>query len=286
MNVEENYDSDNMEGYPKAFTDDYSKKKAAPKQVFTRSAYKNFISTFTVQNDEKVKGFKGLKILKEVKRKLKSTLQEHGQIKYYAVARLLMKKKLDDKVLERTDDFYVAGQKHELQREDQISEAVGLDIDYFKDAIPERQARTGSNWIFTRVVSMEVHTVRNKPLPPASYIELPEPLKLKKAIVNVKNKDQQCFKWAILSALFPVSKDAQRVNKYRDCEDNLNWSGLKFPVKLSQIKTFEQKNSISVHVFGCDTKDGKCSPYVLHMVRTSTRGRRGVCLCLCCCLCF
>ena len=35
MNVEENYDSDNMEGYPKAFTDDYSKKKAAPKQVFT-----------------------------------------------------------------------------------------------------------------------------------------------------------------------------------------------------------------------------------------------------------
>jgi hypothetical protein len=166
MNVEENYDSDNMEGYPKAFTDDYSKKKAAPKQVFTRSAYKNFISTFTVQNDEKVKGFKGLKILKEVKRKLKSTLQEHGQIKYYAVARLLMKKKLDDKVLERTDDFYVAGQKHELQREDQISEAVGLDIDYFKDAIPERQARTGSNWIFTRVVSMEVHTVRNKPLPP------------------------------------------------------------------------------------------------------------------------
>ena len=174
-----------MEGYPKAFTDDYSKKKAAPKQVFTRSAYKNFISTFTVQNDEKVKGFKGLKILKEVKRKLKSTLQEHGQIKYYAVARLLMKKKLDDKVLERTDDFYVAGQKHELQREDQISEAVGLDIDYFKDAIPERQARTGSNWIFTRVVSMEVHTVRNKPLPPASYIELPEPLKLKKAIVNV-----------------------------------------------------------------------------------------------------
>lgn len=33
--------------------------------------------------------FKGLKILKEVRRKLKSTLQEHGQIQYYAVARLL-----------------------------------------------------------------------------------------------------------------------------------------------------------------------------------------------------
>jgi hypothetical protein len=110
-----------MNGFPKEFTDDYSKKIAAPNQVFTRSAYKNFISTFTVQNDEKVKGFKGLKILKEVKRKLESTMQEHGQIKYYAVARLLMKKKLDDKVLERTDDFYVAGQKHELQRTDQIT---------------------------------------------------------------------------------------------------------------------------------------------------------------------
>ena len=36
-----------------------------------------------------------------------------------------MKKKLDDKVLERTDDFYVAGQKHELQRTVQISETIG-----------------------------------------------------------------------------------------------------------------------------------------------------------------
>ena len=101
MNPAENNDSNTMNGFPKEFTDDYSKKIAAPNQVFTRSAYKNFISTFTVQNDEKVKGFKGLKILKEVKRKLESTMQEHGQIKYYAVARLLMKKKLDDKVLGR-----------------------------------------------------------------------------------------------------------------------------------------------------------------------------------------
>ena len=266
MNATENNISDTMEGFPKEFADDFSKKAHTPKQIFTRSAYKNFISTFTVQNDEKIKGFDGLKLLKEFKRKLKSTMREHGQIKYYAVARLLMKKKLEGKTIEKTDDFYVSAPKHELVREDQIKESIGSDIDYLKDAIPERQAKTGSNWIFMRVVSLEAHTVRHKPLAGSSYIELPEPLKLKKAIINVQNKDQEFFKWAVLSALFPADKNANRVSKYQEHEHKLDWSGLTFPVPLSnqisrkekvsqnQIQNFENNNNISVNVYGCDIK--------------------------------
>ena len=39
-------------------------------------------------------------------------------------------------------------------------------------------------------------------------------LKIKNAIINVKNNDEYCIIWAVLSALYPVAKDARRVTKY------------------------------------------------------------------------
>ena len=57
---------------------------------------------------------------------------------------------------------------------------------------------------------------------------MPQQLKLKKAIVNVQNKDQQCFKWSVLD------KDAQRASKYTQHEDALDWTGLTFPVALER----------------------------------------------------
>ena len=45
--------------------------------------------------------------------------------------------------------------------------------------------------------------------------------------MNVQNKDQECFKWAVLSALFPAGKNAERVGKYKEHHDKLDWSGLK-----------------------------------------------------------
>ena len=93
-----------------------------------------------------------------------------------------------------------------------------------------------------------------KPLKGSSYIDLPQQLKLKKAIVNVQNKDQQCFKWSVLAALFPVDKDSQRVSKYTQHEDKLDWTGLTFPVSLQDIPKFERRNHISVNVYGFDVK--------------------------------
>ena len=178
--------SDNMEGFPKEYLDDFSEKATAPKRIFSRSAYKNFLKSYTVQNTDKIKGFDGLKLLKDLKPKLKKQFDEHGAIKYYMIARIILYKMLEDKVIEKTDDFYVHTPKHEVLRRDQIKEFVGSDIDYLKDAIPERLAKVGSKWIFKRVVSIEAHTVRHKPLAGASYIELPPALKAKKAIINVK----------------------------------------------------------------------------------------------------
>ena len=54
--------------------------------------------------------------------------------------------------------------------------------------------RQGSNWRFHSVLSLDLHTVKYEPLGGSSYIPLPAFLATKKAIINVKNEDDECFK--------------------------------------------------------------------------------------------
>ena len=83
-----------------------------------------------------------------------------------------------------------------------------------------------------------------------SYIPIPKFLAAKKAIINLKNEDDECFKWAITRALNPVEKNSERIDKKRRGKlEVLSWDGLKFPVNLSDINKFENHNSsISVNV--------------------------------------
>ena len=112
--------------------------------------------------------------------------------------------------------------------------------------------RQGSNWRFHSVLSLDLHAVKYVPLGGSSYIPLPKFLAAKKAIINLKNEDDECFIWAITRALNPVEKNAERIDKKpREKSEVLNWDGLKFPVNLSDINKFENHNfSISVNVFG------------------------------------
>ena len=66
--------------------------------------------------------------------------------------------------------------------------------------------RQGSNWRFHSVLSLDLHTVKYEPLGGSSYIPLPKFLTAKKAIINLRNEDDECLKWAITGALNPVEK--------------------------------------------------------------------------------
>ena len=51
------------------------------------------------------------------------------------------------------------------------------------------------------------------PLGSSSYIPLHKFLAAKKAIINLKNEDDECFKWAITRALNSVEKNSERIDK-------------------------------------------------------------------------
>ena len=66
--------------------------------------------------------------------------------------------------------------------------------------------RGGSSWAFESIIDMSIHFDEYVPFRGKSYIPLPPSLKNKKAIINMKNEDDECFKWCIVRALNPSKR--------------------------------------------------------------------------------
>ena len=95
--------------------------------------------------------------------------------------------------------------------------------------------QNGSNWVFERVNQLQIHLADWKPFG-GSFIPLPPKIKNKKAVINIKNEDNQCFKWCIATALDFVRPHPERITAdLVEFSKNFNWDGLTFPVDLKQI---------------------------------------------------
>ena len=124
------------------------------------------------------------------------------------------------------------------------------------DSQIDKWTKEGSGWVVSRVVCLYVNIAKYQPLKGSSYIELPKYLQTKKAIVNVKNQDNECLKWALLSALHPVGSNPHRVFKYKQHENELNFAGVGFPVTLKDIPKVEKQNNLTINVFGYSQQAG------------------------------
>ena len=77
--------------------------------------------------------------------------------------------------------------------------------------------------------------VVNRPLRGSSHIPLPNKIKDTKALINIKNKDNQCFKYAVTRALNPVTKNAGLISKeLREQTKKYNWDGIEFPTPCTE----------------------------------------------------
>ena len=114
----------------------------------------------------------------------------------------------------------------------------------------ETYVQKGSGWRVHRILSARLDFAKYAPLKGSSYIDLPSELKNKKAIIILKNTDDKCLMWSLLSALYPVDKDAQRVSKYVEHQSTLSFKDIHFPTPLTQIRKVEKLNDLAINVFG------------------------------------
>lgn len=121
-----------------------------------------------------------------------------------------------------------------------------------------KHATLKSNLFVKRVDKLSVEISKYEPLKGGSYIDLPPYLKNKKCIINVKNKDDMCLRWAIRSALFPAKKDSDRPSSY-PTDDGLDFTGVTFPTPVTDVGKVEKNNDLIINVFGYE--DDRILPY-------------------------
>ena len=99
----------------------------------------------------------------------------------------------------------------------------------------------------------------------SSYLELPAKLRNSaKGLINLKNKDNECFRWSYNRHLNPQKTNPQRIKKEdKRLIGGLNYEGIKFPVSQKQYNKIETQNSIRINVFSYE----KEQPFPIHIYK-------------------
>ena len=195
------------------------------------------------------------RFLSAVKPTIFTFLRENPDIKLQLVLKCVMSKTdLKTGQVIHTEAYFDSCYEINFQGAD-VSDLYKTMTDKMLESLAKYQQR-GSNWVFDSVEELQLNIVEYEPLSGSSYIPLPKALANKKAIINMKNTDHQCFKWCVTRALNPVDKDSERITKIPQLQaEKLNWKDLNFPMELTQITRFEKLNKVSVNVYGYDQNE-------------------------------
>ena len=72
----------------------------------------------------------------------------------------------------------------------------------------------GSGWTVESVDNHYLNIAHDQPMKGSSYIELSQELgNSKKGLINMKNEDNECFRWCHIRHLYPQDKYPQRIKK-------------------------------------------------------------------------
>ena len=121
----------------------------------------------------------------------------------------------------------------------------------------------GSGWVIDRIDSHYINVTTYTPLHGSSYIELPTELRNpKKGLINIKNKDDECFRWCHIRHLNPQTEHPERIKKEdKKMVNELNYDRIDFPLSQKHYNKVEKQNNIRVNVFGYE----KGQPFPIHI---------------------
>lgn len=204
----------------------------------------------------------------------RAALNEHGALKVYSVFGENSQRVLNDKEVIEFETFIAETNK--------ICPTTLLEdsfIDYVREPILrkiEELEEAGSDWKLFSIERFEININRYNPTRASSYIDSSETIKKKKTCINIHNFDKKCFQWAVLSALHPVDYQLHScVSHYKQYESKLYLGEIEFPVTLKDILKIEERDEISINIYGLISK-GNYNYSVVPFHLTSQKGERHV----------
>ena len=233
------------------------------KRIFTpkkeASAFKSYTNQYVIYG---IPGYDPIEFLADAKPAIINIFNSNRNIKTILYLNcLMMRKDKGDILIIKKFAFHSKGQKLILEGTD-VSDLYNEMVEEIEEEIQKVQYAVDSGWQFMTVENLTLHTTRWDPINAGSYIDLPPFLKNKKALINMKNEDDECFKWSVLRALNPKDNHPERIDKdLKSKQNTLNMKGIKYPVSFRGIDRFESQNpNISISVVGYNEKDKTVNP--------------------------
>ena len=120
------------------------------------------------------------------------------------------------------------------------------------------QQKQGSGFNIVNASYIDLNILKPTLLKP-SFIDLPQGINNKKAIINIKNTDNKCILWSISAHLYPQERDCESVSKYKKYENKLECGDLCIPrgepMSFKDLTKFENMNNLSTKVYGSTDKN-------------------------------
>ena len=172
---------------------------------------------------------------------------------------------IDSKTGKRVSIYKTAffnGKAKTITKVDDIEPELNMSRQEILNVI-DKWVSEGSGWVIDRIDSHYLNVTLYKPLNGSSYIELPTELRnSKEGLINMKNKDEECFRWCHIRHLNPQIKCPERIKKEdKKMINELNYDGINFPLSPKHYNKVEKQNSIRINVFGYE--DGQ--PFPIHI---------------------
>ena len=255
-----NISADRLKKLTKQLEKKEKKAKEEQDEIFTptreASAFRNYTNQYVMYNT--VKGYPPLEFLSDARPAIINIFNSNRNIKTILYLHCFMAKTdpMTGRKVIKEFAFHSKGLKLVLEETDE-NELYDEMVQKIEEEIQKTEMAEGSGWVFLNVKKLVLHTTRWDPINAGSYIDLPEALKNKHAIINMKNQDEKCFMWCILRALNPKNKNAERVDSdLKSKQDTINMEGIRYPVSFRDIDRFEHLNpNISISVLGYNKEE-------------------------------
>ena len=161
-------------------------------------------------------------------------INNHKASGEWKIQLVILNRCISSKNYEETRDMYSASKNIEIfmgsNRNEVIDRLFNTMLQRFQEA-KETSFERGSEFIFENVDLLHYYFQKIDINRSGSYIDSPDWLKHKKATINPKNKDNECFKYAITAALNhkDIGRDPQRISKIKPFVSKYNWKDINFP---------------------------------------------------------
>ena len=212
----------------------------------------------------------------EIREKISEELNERNALKFYLNVKTQLSRTSADGEEQIATPYFCSIPKIILHSTD-----IGGEIDIASDRIKELLSThegQGSGFKLDTILDCQLHVANYDRIWGSSYVPLPKYVQIKRATINIKNvSDENCFQYSMLYTKLQPEVHPERPDQYKKHLGELDMTGIKTPVEITQLKKFEKQNrDYSVNVYALDSskersRDNKVIMFPLYITKERNR---------------